>query len=51
MAKQQKGGKGRRTQRKKIQVESNGAAYVKATFNNVIITITDSYGNTISWGS
>ncbi|MEM8556416.1 MAG: 30S ribosomal protein S11, partial [Bacteroidota bacterium] len=45
------GGKGRRTQRKKIQVESNGAAYVKATFNNVIITITDSYGNTISWGS
>ncbi|MEM9998660.1 MAG: 30S ribosomal protein S11 [Bacteroidota bacterium] len=52
MAKQQKGGgKGRRQQRKKIQVESNGAAYVKATFNNVIITITDSYGNTISWGS
>jgi small subunit ribosomal protein S11 len=52
MAKQQKGGgKARRQQRKKIQVESNGAAYVKATFNNVIITITDSYGNTISWGS
>ena len=46
MAKQQK-----RTQRKKIQVESNGAAYVKATFNNVLITITDSYGNTISWSS
>ena len=52
MAKQQKGGgKGRRQQRKKIQVESNGAAYVKATFNNDIITLTDSYGNTISWGS
>ncbi len=45
MAKQQKG------RRKKIQVESNGAAYVKATFNNVMITITDSYGNTISWSS
>jgi small subunit ribosomal protein S11 len=45
MAKQQK------TRRKKIQVESNGAAYVKATFNNVMITITDTYGNTISWSS
>ena len=45
MAKQQKG------RRKKIQVESNGAAYVKATFNNVMITITDTYGNTISWSS
>ncbi|MDX1420444.1 MAG: 30S ribosomal protein S11 [Rubricoccaceae bacterium] len=48
MAKQQ--GRGRAS-RKKIQVESNGAAYVKATFNNVLITITDSYGNTISWSS
>lgn len=52
MAKQQGGTRGRgRQQRKKIQVESNGAAYIKATFNNVMITITDSYGNTISWAS
>ena len=49
MAKQQQ--RGGRTTRKKIQVESNGAASVKATFNNVLITITDSYGNTISWSS
>ena len=41
-----------RTVRKKnVVVESNGRAYVKATFNNVIVTITDQYGNTISWGS
>jgi small subunit ribosomal protein S11 len=47
-----KGKKGRRTVRKKnVVVESNGRAYVKATFNNVIVTITDQYGNTISWGS
>lgn len=53
MSKQQARSTGRtgRSQRKKIQVESNGAAYVKATFNNVIITLTDSYGNTISWAS
>jgi small subunit ribosomal protein S11 len=37
--------------KKKIQVESNGVAHVKATFNNVIVTLTDLYGNTISWAS
>src|SRR3990170_2563305 len=50
MAKTQTRG-GSRPARKKIQVESNGAAYVKATFNNVVITLTDAYGNTISWAS
>ena len=50
MAKQQQRA-GSRPARKKIQVESNGAAYVKATFNNVVITLTDAYGNTISWAS
>jgi len=28
-----------------------GKAHIRATFNNVIITITDIYGNTISWAS
>ena len=51
MAKQQKAGARVRGSRKKIQVESNGAAYVKATFNNVLITLTDTYGNTISWST
>jgi small subunit ribosomal protein S11 len=37
--------------KKKIQVEANGIAHIKATFNNVIVTITDIYGNTISWSS
>lgn len=37
--------------KKKIQVESNGIAHIKATFNNVIITLTDVYGNTITWSS
>ena len=37
--------------KKKIQVESNGVARIRATFNNVIVTLTDSYGNTISWAS
>ncbi len=37
--------------KKKIHVDVNGKVYVKATFNNVIVTITDTYGNTISWSS
>jgi len=37
--------------KKKIQIESSGIAHIKATFNNVIITLTDGYGNTISWAS
>jgi len=37
--------------KKKIQVDTTGRAYVKATFNNVIVTLTDVYGNTISWSS
>ena len=29
----------------------NGIAHINATFNNTLITITDVYGNTISWSS
>ncbi len=44
--------KKRRTVRKKnVVVESNGQAFIKATFNNVIITLTDQYGNCIAWAS
>lgn len=37
--------------KKKTQVDANGVAHIKATFNNVIVTLTDIYGNTISWSS
>jgi len=37
--------------KKRSHVDSNGVAHIKATFNNVIVTITDIYGNTISWSS
>ncbi|HEX9653458.1 MAG TPA: 30S ribosomal protein S11 [bacterium] len=37
--------------KKKEKVESNGLAHIKATFNNTIITLTDQYGNVISWAS
>jgi small subunit ribosomal protein S11 len=33
------------------KVGTNGVAHVQASFNNTIITITDTDGNTISWAS
>ncbi len=46
MAKEVK--KGKKTQQKKI---SHARAYVTATFNNTLVTLTDPNGNTIAWGS
>jgi small subunit ribosomal protein S11 len=37
--------------RSKKTVESEGIAHISATFNNVLITITDMRGNTIAWGT
>ncbi len=38
--------------KKKKQVsDPNGMAFVKATFNNVIVTISDADGNVLSWSS
>ena len=32
-------------------VESEGIAHISATFNNVLITITDMRGNALTWGT
>ncbi len=37
--------------KKKVHVDTNGIAFIKATFNNVIVTLTDTYGNVIAWSS
>ena len=37
--------------KKKTKVDPEGIAFIKSTFNNTIITLTDKYGNTISWSS
>lgn len=50
MAKRQQK-RGGRVRKKKVVVEANGMAYIRATFNNVIVTLTDQYGNCISWSS
>lgn len=40
-----------RVKKKTRKVEANGIAHIKATFNNTIVTIADTFGKTISWGS
>jgi small subunit ribosomal protein S11 len=37
--------------KKKVHVDANGKAFVKATFNNTIVTLTDTYGNVIAWST
>ena len=39
------------TKRSKKVVEAEGIAFVKATFNNTMITITDNSGNVVVWAS
>ena len=39
------------TKKAKRVVEAEGVAHVNATFNNTIVTITDSHGNAIAWAS
>ncbi len=41
-------GKGKRKSRRNVQV---GIAHIHSTFNNTIITLTDTNGNALSWSS
>ena len=45
---QKKRPRGKRRERKSIPT---GRAYIQSTFNNTIVTLTDSEGNVIAWGS
>lgn len=39
------------TKKRVVVVEPNGQAHINATFNNIIITLTNNQGQTISWSS
>ena len=41
------------TKKKKVQVRNlgTGRAYIQATFNNTIVTLTDQNGNVLGWAS
>ncbi len=40
-----------RKKKRKVVVEAEGLAHVKASFNNTKITLTNKYGNVISWAT
>lgn len=43
--------KGKSAKKRKVKVESEGVAYIQASFNNIIVTLTNKAGEVISWGS
>jgi len=47
-ARRQRAARPRRRERKNVR---SGIAFIRSTFNNTIVTITDKQGNVISWAS
>lgn len=41
----------KKVKKRVVRVEPDGKAYVKASFNNIIITLTNRTGQVISWSS
>jgi len=41
----------KKVKKKGIRIESAGVAHIQATFNNTIVSITDSRGGIVSWAS
>ena len=39
------------SKKRKVQVEPQGEAHIRASFNNIIITITNKRGEVIAWSS
>jgi small subunit ribosomal protein S11 len=48
---QRRRGGGRRVTRRERRIVPKGQVHIHATFNNTIITITDTQGNTVVWAS
>lgn len=43
--------RGRTVKKKNVQVEQEGKVYIQASFNNIIISITNQQGQVVSWSS
>jgi small subunit ribosomal protein S11 len=41
----------KKTSKRKVNVEARGQAHIQASFNNIIITLTNMQGQVISWSS
>ena len=43
--------KGKKVKKRKVKVDSEGIAFIQATFNNIIISVCNKAGEVISWAS
>ncbi|HRH99959.1 MAG TPA: 30S ribosomal protein S11 [Saprospiraceae bacterium] len=43
--------KGKKAKKRKVRVDSDGLAFIQASFNNIIVSICNKAGEVISWGS
>lgn len=43
--------KARKVKKRNVKVEPEGMAFIQATFNNIIISITNKRGQVVSWSS
>lgn len=41
----------KKASKRKVKIDAQGQVHIKASFNNVIVTITNSTGQVISWSS
>lgn len=48
MSKQQSS---KKVKKKNVKVEPNGMAFIQASFNNIIVTLTNAKGQVVSWSS
>ena len=51
MAKQQQAPNAKTAKKRTVKVEASGEAHINATFNNIIISLTNMQGQVISWAS
>lgn len=43
--------KARKAKKRNVKIDSDGLVYIQASFNNIIVTLTNKQGQTISWAS
>jgi small subunit ribosomal protein S11 len=41
----------RKVKKRKVAITPEGFVYIQASFNNIIVTVTNNQGHVISWGS
>ncbi|SMO93510.1 30S ribosomal protein S11 [Fodinibius sediminis] len=51
MAKKKRRSPAKKRKKRKQLSDPNGMVFIKATFNNILVTVTDADGNAISWSS